>query len=230
MEYIWIIALIYIIFKAFTSAGRRDFPGRRLPEPGSYGERHPAPVTRGDYSGLPDPGQEPADLKDDRPLSGPWSKPRGASPFPPAPVEDDYLAGPWGRGPLPRQEDTYTGDKTPDAARMPEEVVNKQPEKVPEVAVERETPGERVKPRKISGLPSGDSGRDRAGQRAAARKEYEVCKIREQRMDETDGQDQPVSAYCYGNLRDLLTAGNIRSGIILAEVLGPRGGRGRRRR
>ncbi|GBF32577.1 hypothetical protein DCCM_0773 [Desulfocucumis palustris] len=232
MEYIWIIALLYIIFKAVSRVGRRDFPGGRLPEPGSKGERPPASDTGDNYSGLPRPGREPAGADSDTPLPGPWWKSGGE---PPAPVEDDYVAGPWGRGPQPRREDHNPMDTKPDAPRPSGESPDKQPEEPPEPRVARETSRERGKPREISGPPPRDGGRERAGRRAPAERTYAgTCEAGDSReirqKDETVPESRQASEYRGGKLNKLFTPRNIGYGIILAELLGPRGGRGRRRR
>jgi hypothetical protein len=181
MKYIWLIIIIYLVYKAL-SRSRQGLPWNPQPIPEGFGgmEEH--------HSGI-----VLAEQSEDGPLSGPWSRDNSPSPEKPGGVE--YLP--------------------PKDARGKEEN-------------EKGCDGEAVRPRQ--------------GEK------HRVAERKEHRRDHTGGEELPCKrdvennavaqaherrqnqkGICRQNLLRMLSLENIQYAIILAEILGPRGGRRRMR-
>lgn len=227
MKLFWLVLLVFFIIKTFSRLAKKG--------PGQEQDRGPA---GGDK--LPEPGREESyasSERDDLPLPGPWSLPRVPSPAP-APADDGYVQGPWGRSPVPerpaKNQDILRGK--PEGSRPAARQGKREESDTAE--------GDMSFPRRRSGTHPWEGERDRgAGKRNGDKKDKHGAgqKRKAADMPAPDNAGLKASgdmnhrpglfrgANCRESIGVMLTPGNIKTAIILTELLGPRGGRARRR-
>ena len=219
MKYIWLIFVIYMVYRMLSSA-RRRLPREPQPIPGNY--RRPEGTSSGPVL---------AEQNDDGPLTGPWSRPRDTSPASPE-------SG-WGEVPVPRGEEPFqtpaeTAGKAGEADTAYRE--NDGPVNIPEKLRDKEESGIEEE----QGRAGADAKYRRRQKYMAVDREGRRCALAGgdglpctedtgySEVAEAPVRRQKEPGYCRQNLTRLLTPRNIQSGIILAEIMGPRGGRRRR--